>query len=52
MNTLQEDDGETGTRDDALHNEAAAWLIRLSETDLDPDDSYPDPESRKKAFFD
>jgi transmembrane sensor len=52
MNTLQENDGETRPDDEALQSEAAAWLFRLSETDVDPDDPYPDPETRNAAFFD
>jgi transmembrane sensor len=51
MNTLRDNDDETGSGDDALLNEATDWLICLNETDPDPNDPYADPEKRKKAFF-
>jgi len=51
MNTLEENDGETGSRDEALLNEATDWLICLSETEPHPDDPYAHPDVRKQAFL-
>jgi transmembrane sensor len=32
--------------------EAADWLVRLTDEDTDPDETYPDPLDRQNAFFD
>lgn len=38
--------------DAELGEEAADWLLRLEDTEIDPEDEYPDMKSRNNAFYD
>ena len=38
--------------DAELGEEAADWLLRLKDTEIDPEDEYPDIKSRNNAFYD
>jgi len=35
-----------------IDTEAADWLVRLLDTDVDPEEPIPDPAQRQQAFFD
>ncbi len=38
-------------RDTQIADEATEWILRLEDTDIDPEDPYPDPAEREQRFL-
>ena len=41
----------TAPQDSQISMEAAEWLVRLQDADVDPEEPYPDPLERQNAFY-
>jgi transmembrane sensor len=48
---FRQNSSRTPPDDFQVSNEAAEWLVRLQDTGVDPEEPYPDPMERQKAFF-
>src|SRR2546421_9839449 len=42
----------TSSSDAQIGMEAADWLVRLQDTEADPEEAYPDPLARQGAWLD
>src|SRR5437660_4862481 len=45
-------DRPTNSADPQIGLEAADWLVRLQDTEADPEEAYPDPLARQSAWLD